>query len=178
MAFLKNKHTVALGKIREDLESLDCSITSCSMSQYKAVSPPGLVFCSQDLGSFPPSSEASSHKHWQKQDPGPRRQLVLPLRAVLSLLLANTSNPPRAVQCEVRLLTGGAAKTTALNVIWWDPFQSPLPLSQGENAAQCWRTAFLPAAMVSPRRASLRLSVLLKGLVAKASIKLQGLFLN
>lgn len=69
---------------------------------------------------------------------------------------------------------GGTANTTALNVIWW----GSLPESKGENTAQSWRTACLPAAMVSPRRTSLQPSVLLKGLMAKANIKLQGLFLN
>lgn len=137
MGFFENKHTVALGKIRKDLESRRCfrlcSTTSCSLSQYKAVSPPGRVLCSQDLGSFPPSSEASSHKHWQKQDPGPRRQPVLPLGAVFSFLLANTSNPPWVVQCEVRLLRGGSANTTAPNVIWWGPLpESMFPQPRGK----------------------------------------------
>lgn len=108
------------------------------MSQYKAVSPPGRVLSSQDLGSFPPSSEASSHKHWQKQDPRPQRQLVLPLRAVLLFLPANTSNPPRAVQCEVRLLMGGTANTTALNAIWWGSLpesMSPQPREKTLHSA-------------------------------------------
>lgn len=135
---------VLLGKIK-DLESLDCSTTSCSLSQYKAVSPPGRVLCSQDLGSFPPSSEASSHKHWQKQDPGPWRQPVLPLGAVLSLLPPNTSNSPQAAQCAVRLLRGGTANTPALNVIWWDPFQSPFSLSRGGKYCRVLENSFSPS---------------------------------
>lgn len=153
--------------------------TACLVK--KQSSPPGRVLCSWDVGSFLPSSEASSRKHWQKQDPGPQRQPALPHGAGLSFPLTNTSKPLWAVKCEVRLLLSTTADTTALNVIWWGALPELMFPQLREKILHSAGKVFFrgPGAVVSPCSASLQLrDALLKGLKAKANIKLQRVFQN
>lgn len=137
--FGEDRHTVTLDKVGRFGErgALYCAAHQLQLVPLKSQLPSGQV--TRQAGPLQfllPSSEASSPKHWQKQDPRPQRKLAPSHVAILLFPVRNALTLFQSVKREVRLLLYTTANTPALNVkphSRWGPSHSPyLPQLRGK----------------------------------------------
>lgn len=117
--FWEDRHTATLDKVRRFGErgALYCAAHQLQLIPLKSQLPSGQVTRqSGPLQFLLPSSEASSPKHWQKQDLRPQRKLAPSHMAILLFPVRNALTLFQSVKREVRLLVCRTANTPALNV--------------------------------------------------------------